>query len=236
MRVLVSGPSADAWLVQFAAPSNIDDRRRMHLVALAIVKGDFDGAGREAALLRDRDLTRIAERAIQIRSGNPPLDGPAASYGQPEDSECPFAAAISESWRTRDGAPIAAVVRRKSCHLDLKPGALENVFDVIPSLSNGQAALAEAIRTHPQSTVGHPSFVGITANVLPAARAADASVRRDLARLLGDRAEQERQSAIVERAIAALSTRERVLAFRQLERGLSASSAAPDPPTEARGE
>ena len=40
---------------------------------------------------------------------------------------------------------------------------------------------------------------------------------RDRARLLGDVPEQTRQSAIVQRAVTALASREQVLAFRQLE-------------------
>lgn len=226
---LVTGPPSFAWLIQFVSPATVDDPRRMHMIAVEIVRGDFEAARREAALLRDPALVREATRAIAARSGTPARDEPMALYGDTESHECPFADAISQAWRSRDGAPIAAVVRRTHCYIEVQLWAMWNLFEVIPNLSKGQAELAEALRTHPRLALEYP-FVGITPNVLPAERAANASMRRDLARLLGDREEEKRQAAIVQRAIVALSTREQVLAFRQLDLVINASRGATEGP------
>jgi len=219
---LVTGPPAYAWLVQFVPPTELDDPKRMHVVALAIVNGDVAAATTAAHAIQSRELRKTAIRAIQLRSGAPlvvepePSDefglGSLLAFDAPRfgplvdecDLEAPLAAA-----RRGDGWVLAMALRRHACTIGQSYIQLEDVLEVLPHVATARGELAESFRTHPP--------IG-SSGLTPTARAAEASLRRDIARMLGDRDEADRQDAIVKRAVAVLGKRERVVAFREYER------------------
>ncbi len=219
---LMVGPDANSWLAQFVPASDLDDPKRMDLVSTLLVRGDFDAATSAVAAIHSPELSKLAKRAIQLRAGTAPPPVDESSNDEPTDvvdmswlaskwaapnEACSLREAIESASRDGDGRPIAATLRRRDCSLPRLVPGFDRLLAVLPHVTKGREEIAEALRGMPGISDTDPA---------PPMRAAGASLRRDLARIVGDLPEAERQAAIVRRAVAALGRRESVLAFRQI--------------------